>query len=96
MHWTTQACAIWSNACTLHAATVSSSPGDILLCSFLGTSLLGLQPFLEHRIDSALIQPDTHLVDGNRVGVLASGVGEKPYLGPASTGRREGLGLPRV
>lgn len=22
MHWTTQACAIWSNACTLHAATV--------------------------------------------------------------------------
>lgn len=24
MHWTPQACAIWSNACTLHAATVSS------------------------------------------------------------------------
>jgi hypothetical protein len=23
MHWTKQACAIWSNACTLHAATVS-------------------------------------------------------------------------
>jgi hypothetical protein len=22
MHWTTQACAIWSNPCTLHAATV--------------------------------------------------------------------------
>lgn len=22
MHWTKQACAIWSNACTLHAATV--------------------------------------------------------------------------
>lgn len=26
MHWTEQACAIWSNACTLHAATVSSCP----------------------------------------------------------------------
>jgi len=25
MHWTRQACAIWSNACTLHAATVSFS-----------------------------------------------------------------------
>ncbi|KAL2447359.1 Alpha-ketoglutarate-dependent dioxygenase oryG [Exophiala dermatitidis] len=61
MHWTRQACAIWSNACTLHAAT-----------------------------------PDTHLVSGNRVGVRASGVGEKPYLDPASTGRREALGLPRV
>lgn len=24
MHWTKQACAIWSNVCTLHAATVSS------------------------------------------------------------------------
>lgn len=24
MHWTKQACAIWSNACTLHAATVCS------------------------------------------------------------------------
>jgi alpha-ketoglutarate-dependent taurine dioxygenase len=23
MHWTKQACAIWSNVCTLHAATVS-------------------------------------------------------------------------
>ena len=23
MHWTEQACAIWSNECTLHAATVS-------------------------------------------------------------------------
>ncbi|KAJ9645498.1 hypothetical protein H2204_001078 [Knufia peltigerae] len=60
MHWTKQACAIWSNACTLHAAT-----------------------------------PDTHLVDGVRTGVRASGVGEKPYLDPASTGRREALGLPR-
>ncbi|KIW19032.1 hypothetical protein PV08_03322 [Exophiala spinifera] len=60
MHWTKQACAIWSNACTLHAAT-----------------------------------PDTHLVDGIRTGVRASGVGEKPYLDPASTGRREALGLPR-
>ncbi|KAI5922366.1 TfdA family taurine dioxygenase [Camillea tinctor] len=40
MHWTKQACAIWSNVCTLHAAT-----------------------------------PDTHLVDGIRVGVRASGIG---------------------
>jgi hypothetical protein len=33
MHWTRQACAIWSNVCTLHAATVSSliqeGPGNI-------------------------------------------------------------------
>ncbi|KAI1609511.1 TfdA family taurine dioxygenase [Exophiala viscosa] len=61
MHWTQQACAIWSNPCTLHAAT-----------------------------------PDTHLVDGIRIGVRASGVGEKPYLDPASTGRRESLGWPRT
>ncbi|KAI1125004.1 TfdA family taurine dioxygenase [Nemania abortiva] len=59
MHWTKQACAIWSNPCTLHAAT-----------------------------------PDTHLVDGIRVGVRASGIGEVPYLDPASKGRREALGLP--
>ncbi|KAI0446033.1 TfdA family taurine dioxygenase [Xylaria telfairii] len=59
MHWTKQACAIWSNLCTLHAAT-----------------------------------PDTHLVDGVRIGVRASGIGEVPYLDPASTGRREALGLP--
>ncbi|KAH9907199.1 TfdA family taurine dioxygenase [Xylariomycetidae sp. FL2044] len=59
MHWTKQACAIWSNACTLHAAT-----------------------------------PDTHLVAGVRVGVRASGIGEVPYLDPASTGRREALGMP--
>ncbi|KAI0455641.1 TfdA family taurine dioxygenase [Xylaria acuta] len=59
MHWTRQACAIWSNPCTLHAAT-----------------------------------PDTHLVDGVRIGVRASGIGEVPYLDPASKGRREALGLP--
>ncbi|KAI1151421.1 TfdA family taurine dioxygenase [Nemania diffusa] len=59
MHWTRQACAIWSNPCTLHAAT-----------------------------------PDTHLVEGIRVGVRASGIGEVPYLDPASKGRREDLGLP--
>ncbi|KAK3652117.1 hypothetical protein LTR56_005248 [Elasticomyces elasticus] len=59
MHWTKQACAIWSNACTLHAAT-----------------------------------PDTHLVSGNRTGVRASGIGEVPYLDPASVGRHTALGLP--
>lgn len=59
MHWTRGACAIWSNVCTLHAAT-----------------------------------PDTYLVDGIRTGVRASGIGEVPYLDPASTGRREALGLP--
>ncbi|KAI0406729.1 TfdA family taurine dioxygenase [Xylaria palmicola] len=59
MHWTRQACAIWSNPCTLHAAT-----------------------------------PDTHLVDGVRIGVRASGIGEVPYLDPASKGRREALNLP--
>ncbi|KAI1365204.1 TfdA family taurine dioxygenase [Xylaria arbuscula] len=59
MHWTKQACAIWSNPCTLHAAT-----------------------------------PDTHLVDGIRVGVRATGIGEVPYFDPASKGRREALGLP--
>ncbi|KAI1395106.1 taurine catabolism dioxygenase TauD, TfdA family protein [Hypoxylon fuscum] len=61
MHWTKGACAIWSNICTLHAAT-----------------------------------PDTHLVDGIRTGVRASGIGEVPYLDPASTGRRKALGIPRV
>ncbi|KAK3331516.1 TfdA family taurine dioxygenase [Apodospora peruviana] len=60
MHWTRGACAIWSNVCTLHAAT-----------------------------------PDTHLVEGVRTGVRASGIGEVPYLDPASTGRREALGLPK-
>ncbi|KAK3052914.1 hypothetical protein LTR09_005978 [Extremus antarcticus] len=59
MHWTRQACAIWSNECTLHAAT-----------------------------------PDTHLVDGVRTGVRASGIGGVPYLDPASKGRHEALGLP--
>ncbi|KAF3067349.1 putative alpha-ketoglutarate-dependent sulfonate dioxygenase [Daldinia childiae] len=60
MHWTRGACAIWSNVCTLHAAT-----------------------------------PDTHLVEGIRTGVRASGTGEVPYLDPASTGRREALGMPQ-
>ena len=41
------------------------------------------------------VQPDTHLVEGNRTGVRASGTGERPYFDPASTGRREALGLPR-
>ncbi|KAK3689498.1 TfdA family taurine dioxygenase [Podospora appendiculata] len=59
MHWTRGACAIWCNACTLHAAT-----------------------------------PDTHLVEGNRVGVRATGIGDVPYFDPASTGRREALGWP--
>ncbi|KAK5627789.1 hypothetical protein RRF57_003504 [Xylaria bambusicola] len=59
MHWTKQSCAIWHNACTLHAAT-----------------------------------PDTHLADGIRVGVRATGIGEVPYFDPASKGRREALGLP--
>ncbi|ETN44964.1 uncharacterized protein HMPREF1541_09839 [Cyphellophora europaea CBS 101466] len=58
MHWTEGACAIWSNVCTLHAAT-----------------------------------PDTHLAGGIRTGVRASGIGELPYLDPASTSRREALGL---
>lgn len=61
MHWTRQACAIWSNACTLHAAT-----------------------------------PDVHLAQGNRTGVRASGVGERPYFDPASKSRREALDLPLV
>lgn len=40
-------------------------------------------------------QPDTHL-DPNavRIGIRASSVGEVPYLDPASTGRREALGMP--
>ena len=37
MHWTQQACAIWSNPCTLHAATVSlfqpcGKAGDRIEC----------------------------------------------------------------
>ena len=60
MKWNRGACAVWSNACTMHAAT-----------------------------------PDTHLVEGVRTGVRASGIGERPYLDPGSTGRREALGLPR-
>ena len=59
MHWTRGACAIWSNVCTLHAAT-----------------------------------PDTNLVEGIRTGVRASGIGERPFLDPASKGRREALGMP--
>ncbi|RKU40945.1 hypothetical protein DL546_001608 [Coniochaeta pulveracea] len=59
MHWTRGACAIWSNECTLHAAT-----------------------------------PDTHLVEGIRTGVRASGTGGVPYLDPKSKGRREALGMP--
>jgi len=38
--------------------------------------------------------PDTHMVEGNRVGVRASSIGEVPYLDPKSTGRREALGIP--
>ncbi|KAH8819239.1 TfdA family taurine dioxygenase [Xylogone sp. PMI_703] len=39
--------------------------------------------------------PDTHLVEGSvRTGIRASSVGEVPYIDPASTGRREALGLP--
>ncbi|KAF2660424.1 taurine catabolism dioxygenase [Lophiostoma macrostomum CBS 122681] len=38
--------------------------------------------------------PDTHLVDGNRVGVRASSIGEVPYLDPKSKSRREALGIP--
>lgn len=40
-------------------------------------------------------QPDTHLSEGIRLGVRASGIGEVPYLDAASTGRREALGMPR-
>lgn len=78
MHWTRGACAIWSNVCTLHAATVSNP----------------LPPPLR---ESVLMrrQPDTHLVDGIRTGVRASGIGGVPYLDPASTGRREALGMER-
>jgi alpha-ketoglutarate-dependent taurine dioxygenase len=61
MHWTKGACAIWSNACTLHAAT-----------------------------------PDTHLVEGVRTGVRASGIGERPYFDQNGRSRREALGLPLV
>jgi len=39
--------------------------------------------------------PDTHLVPGSvRTGIRASSIGEVPYLDPASTGRREALGIP--
>lgn len=41
-------------------------------------------------------QPDTHLVEGNRVGVRASSIGEVPYLDPKSKSRREALGIPIV
>jgi len=59
MHWTKHSAAIWSNACTFHAAT-----------------------------------PDTHLVPGSvRTGIRASSIGERPYLDPASTSRREALGI---
>jgi len=38
--------------------------------------------------------PDSHLVPNSvRTGVRASSIGEKPYLDPASTGRREALGM---
>ncbi|KAH8798803.1 TfdA family taurine dioxygenase [Hyaloscypha sp. PMI_1271] len=38
--------------------------------------------------------PDTHLVPGAvRTGIRASSIGEKPYLDPASTSRREALGI---
>ncbi|KAF2464220.1 TfdA family taurine dioxygenase [Lindgomyces ingoldianus] len=40
--------------------------------------------------------PDTHLVEGNRVGVRASSIGEIPYLDPNSKSRREALGIPIV
>ncbi|CZR66685.1 related to taurine catabolism dioxygenase [Phialocephala subalpina] len=41
--------------------------------------------------------PDTHLVEGAvRTGIRASSIGEQPYLDPASTSRREALGLPRA
>ncbi|KAF2183475.1 taurine catabolism dioxygenase [Zopfia rhizophila CBS 207.26] len=40
--------------------------------------------------------PDTHLVEGNRVGVRASSIGEVPYLDPKSKSRREALGIPVV
>ncbi|CAO2658856.1 Nn.00g065790.m01.CDS01 [Neocucurbitaria sp. VM-36] len=35
--------------------------------------------------------PDTHLVEGNRIGVRASSIGEVPYLDPNSKSRREAL-----
>ncbi|KAK0124845.1 hypothetical protein ONS96_008724 [Cadophora gregata f. sp. sojae] len=38
--------------------------------------------------------PDTHLVPGAvRTGIRASSIGEQPYLDPASTSRREALGI---
>ena len=43
-----------------------------------------------------MLQPDTHLVDGNRTGVRASSIGEVPYLDPKSTSRRQALGIPLV
>lgn len=33
MHWTKQACAIWSNVCTLHAATVRPKNSTLILDS---------------------------------------------------------------
>lgn len=86
MHWTQGACAIWSNVCTLHAATVSSwSRHDALII------LKCRRPWDA----KGTLQPDTHLVDGVRLGVRASGIGEVPYMDPASMGRREALGMPR-
>jgi alpha-ketoglutarate-dependent taurine dioxygenase len=38
--------------------------------------------------------PDTHLVEGNRIGVRTTSIGEVPFLTPESKGRRETLGLP--
>lgn len=40
MHWTTGACAIWSNACTLHAATVSVTPIALRICALLTVASL--------------------------------------------------------
>jgi len=77
MHWTKQACAIWSNVCTMHAATVRKGFP-------LGFGYVNIN----------LSKPDTHLVNGIRVGVRASGIGEVPYLDPESPSRRQALGLP--
>ena len=40
MHWTRQACAIWSNACTLHAATVRFAPVLRFFASWAGPPFL--------------------------------------------------------
>ena len=62
------------------------------------TSLLSANTFalaVYVATNDAIPQPDTHLAEGIRTGVRASGIGEVPYLDPASTGRREALGLQR-